>query len=124
MKTLAPSVAAALIAAFGSTVHAAPQITHISVFATGAAVNGTAPDSVTTGNGSVWVEYGNNADSTGAGGSSTIVQYSERTGAIQFQYSIAGSVDGLKIDPVTGVVWALQNQDGNRSEERRVGKEC
>jgi hypothetical protein len=113
MKTLAPIVAAALIAAFGSTALAAPQITHVSVFATGAAVNGTAPDSVTTGNGSVWVEYGNNADSTGAGGNSTIVQYSQRTGAIQFQYSIAGSVDGLKIDPVTGVVWALQNQDGN-----------
>lgn len=113
MKALKSIATAALLAAFGSSAHADPQITHISVFAGGAAVNGTAPDSITTGNGSVWVEYGNNADSTGLSGSSTIVQYNERTGAIQFQYSIAGSVDGLKIDPVTGLVWALQNQDGN-----------
>lgn len=113
MKTLAPIATAALIAAFGSTAYAGPQITDVSILATGAAVNGTAPDSITVGNGSVWVEYGNGADSTGAGGSSTIVQYSRRTGAIQFQYSIAGSVDGLKIDPTTGLVWALQNQDGN-----------
>jgi hypothetical protein len=113
MKALTPIVYATLVAAVGSAAHSAPQITHVSVFATGAAVNATAPDSVTTGNGSVWVEYGNSADSTGAGGSSTIVQYSRETGEIQFQYSLAGSVDGLKIDPVTGVVWALQNQDGN-----------
>jgi hypothetical protein len=113
MKALTPIATAALIVAFGSSAYAAPQITHIAVFAGGAAVNGTAPDSITAGNGSVWVEYGNGADSTGASGSSTIVQYSERTGAIQFQYSIAGSVDGLKIDPTTGLVWALQNQDGN-----------
>ena len=34
-----------------------------SVFATGGAVGGTQPDSVTIGDGSVWVEYGNGADS-------------------------------------------------------------
>jgi hypothetical protein len=34
-------------------------------------------------------------------------------GAIRKTYSIAGSVDGLKIEPETGLVWALQNQDGN-----------
>jgi hypothetical protein len=113
MKTLAPILSATLAAALAAAAHAAPQITHVSVFATGAAVNATAPDSITVGNGSVWVEYGNGADSTGAGGSSTIVQYRRETGEIQFQYSLAGSVDGLKIDPVTGVVWALQNQDGN-----------
>ena len=113
MKALKSIATAALLAAFGSSAHASPQVTHISVFAEGGAVNGTAPDSITTGNGSVWVEYGNGADSTGASGSSTIVQYNERTGAIQFKYSIAGSVDGLKIDPATGLVWALQNQDGN-----------
>jgi hypothetical protein len=113
MKTLAPIATATLMAAFGSTAYAGPQITHVSILATGAAINATAPDSITVGNGSVWVEYGNNADSTGAAGSSTIVQYSRKTGEIQSQYSIAGSVDGLKIDLTTGLVWALQNQDGN-----------
>lgn len=56
MKALAPIATAALIVAFGSA-YAAQQITHVSVFARGAAVSGTAaPDSVTTGNGSVWPE--------------------------------------------------------------------
>jgi hypothetical protein len=70
------------------------------------------PDSVTTANGSTFVEYGNGADSTGAGGSSTIVQY-DRAGRIEHAYSISGSVDGLKYNPTTGEIWALQNQDGN-----------
>ncbi|WP_426418342.1 hypothetical protein [Bradyrhizobium genosp. A] len=72
----------------------------------------TQPDSVTTAHGSTFVEYGNGADSTGAGGSSTILQY-DKAGKIEFSYSISGSVDGLKYNPVTGDIWALQNQDGN-----------
>jgi hypothetical protein len=75
-------------------------------------VGASQPDSITVGNGSVWVEYGNGADSTGGPGSSTIVQYSPG-GSVRNTYSIAGSVDGLKIDPSTGLVWALQNQDAN-----------
>src|SRR6516165_1866253 len=54
---------------------AGPSV-NVSVFATGGAVSATGPDSITTGNGSIWVGYGNGADSTGASGSSTIVQYS------------------------------------------------
>ncbi len=82
-----------------------------SIFATGAAGE-TQPDSITIGGGSIWAEYGNGADSTGAGGSSTIVRYS-LSGQVQHSFTIAGSVDGLKIDPATGTVFALQNQDGN-----------
>ncbi len=82
------------------------------VFATGAAVNGTQPDSVTVGGGSVWIEYGNGAPSTNYTGSGTIVQYS-MTGTVQSTYKIAGSVDGLKYNPNTGQVWALQNQDAS-----------
>jgi hypothetical protein len=40
------------------------------------------------------------------------VQYSA-SGSIQHVYSIAGNVDGLKFNPTTGMVWALQNQDAN-----------
>ena len=75
-------------------------------------VGSKAPDSITLGGGSIFVEYGNGAESTGASGSSTIVQY-DMSGQVQFTYSLAGSVDGLKFNPVTGKVWALQNQDGN-----------
>jgi hypothetical protein len=81
------------------------------VFATGAAVGGKAPDSITTGAGSVWVEYANTGVSTG-GGDSEIVQYST-SGKVEHEYQIPGLVDGLKVDPVTGMVWALQNQDGS-----------
>jgi hypothetical protein len=104
------STTAIFFAALASA-HADPTAVS-SVFATGGPVGGTQPDSVTVGGGSVWVEYGNTADSTGARGSSTIVQYS-LGGAVQHSYSISGEVDGLKVDPATGMVWALQNQDAN-----------
>ena len=48
----------------------------------------------------------------GTAGSSTIVQYSP-SGSVENTYSIGGHVDGLKFDPVTGNVWALQNEDAN-----------
>src|SRR3984893_14730790 len=88
-----------------------PQIGSIKTFQ--APIDGSSqPDSVATGDGSTFVEYGNGADSTGAGGSSTIVQY-DKAGKIEYSYSLSGSVDGLKLNPVTGELWALQNQDGN-----------
>jgi hypothetical protein len=101
-----------LTSALGATAITAQTIHPYSIFASGAAVGATGPDSITVGNGSVWVAYTNGADSTGAGGSSTVVQYS-LNGTVRHTYSIAGSVDGLKIDPETGLVWAMQNQDGN-----------
>jgi hypothetical protein len=102
----------ALLVALAAPAHAGPTA---QTFATGAAVSATQPDSVSIGGGSVWIEYGNGASSTlppGADGSSTIVQYGFN-GAVLNTYSIPGSVDGMKYDPVTGKVWALQNQDDN-----------
>ena len=90
----------------------AQNVRRITTFATGAAVNATGPDSITLSRNSVWVSYTNGANSTGGSGSSTIVQY-KLNGKVRSTYSIAGSVDGLKVDPRTGIVWALQNQDGN-----------
>ena len=65
-RIIAPS-AAALLIALGASAQAAPTASS-SVFATGGPVGGTQPDSVTIGDGSVWVEYGNSVDFTGAGG--------------------------------------------------------
>lgn len=101
----------ALTMAIAAAVHA-ETIRSISTFASGQAVNATGPDSITVGGGSIWVSYTNGADSTGLKGSSTIVQYSP-SGSVGKTFTIAGSVDGLKIEPKTGLVWALQNQDGN-----------
>src|SRR5215469_18499942 len=90
----------------------AQSIRSISTFALGTSVQSTGPDSITVGGGFVWVSYTNGADSTGLGGSSTVVQY-DLSGNVQKKFPIAGSVDGLKRDPRTGLIWALQNQDGN-----------
>jgi predicted secreted protein len=100
--------------AFVPDAKAAPSVQIGAVKTFQAPTDGSnAPDSVTlTVNGSLFVEYGNGSDSTGQGGSSTIVQY-DRAGKIEYSYSISGSVDGLKYNPYTGQIWALQNQDGN-----------
>jgi hypothetical protein len=90
----------------------AQHIRRITTFATGTAVNATGPDCITLSRNSVWVSYTNGADSTGLSSTSTIVHYNLH-GEVRHTYSIAGSVDGLKVDPRTGRVWALQNQDGN-----------
>jgi sugar lactone lactonase YvrE len=82
-----------------------------AVFATGSPISSTSPDSVVFGDGSLWVSYQNGADTTGASGSSTVVRYSP-SGSIINTWTIAGNVDGLRIDP-NGQVWALQNNDGN-----------
>jgi hypothetical protein len=73
------------------------------------------PDSISVANGFVWVAYHDNADSTGVNGiinHSTVVQY-DPSGNVMATYALAGYVDGLKCDPYSGEIWALQNQDGN-----------
>jgi hypothetical protein len=96
----------------GSSVLGAASIRSVTVFATGAAVRATGPDSIAVTDDSIWISYTNGADSTGAGGTSTVVEYSF-SGVVRQTFSIPGSVDGLKADLSTGLVWALQNQDGN-----------
>ena len=81
------------------------------IFAT-APTGSSAPDSITIGGGSIWMEYGNGANSAGMGGNSTIVQYS-MIGEVENSYTVTGLADGLKYDPVTGNVWVLLNNDGN-----------
>jgi hypothetical protein len=101
-----------MFALFVSSLARAATVQSVAVFAQGTAVNATAPDSIAVADDSIWVSYANGADSTGLRGSSTVVQYSLR-GVVRRTFQIAGSVDGLKVDPRTGLVWALQNQDGN-----------
>jgi len=61
----------------------------------------------------LWVGYGNGVDTTGQGGPSTVVEYDIATGAVLKKISIPGHMDGLKINPTTGDVWATENEDGN-----------
>jgi hypothetical protein len=61
----------------------------------------------------LWVGYGNGVDTTGKGGPSNVVEYDIATGAVLKNISIPGHLDGLKINPATGDVWATENEDGN-----------
>src|SRR5215469_11279326 len=110
-KQISRIAIASLVLTMASSTYA-QHIRRITTLASGTAVKATGPDSIALTKNSLWVSYTNGADSTGLSGSSTVVQY-KLNGEVRHTYSIAGSVDGLKVDPRTGLVWALQNQDGN-----------
>jgi hypothetical protein len=111
IKGLSLPAAAVIFLATSGYAQAAPTVS-VHTFDTGGTVGASQPDSITVGDDTVWVEYGNGADSTGAMGNSTIVQYA-LSGAPLHTYTVTGLADGLKFDPATGMIWALQNNDGN-----------
>jgi hypothetical protein len=87
-----------------------PVVEGVHILASAPALS-SAPDSITIGGGSIWVEYGNGSSSSG-GGTSTVVQYSMQ-GQVENTYTAAGLADGLKYDAATGNVWVLNNNDDN-----------
>ena len=84
----------------------------LSVFAN--APNGlSAPDSIAVLNGHVYVGYGDNHAPDGSDGlNSQVVEY-EMSGKVLHVYTVPGHNDGLKVDPYTHVLWAMQNEDLN-----------
>ena len=85
----------------------------ISVFAKGVAGKYTQPDSIAVSNNRVYIGYGDGNDPAGTDGKTNkIVEYS-REGRVLHSYNVAGHNDGLKVDPLTGKIWALQNEDAN-----------
>jgi hypothetical protein len=99
------------LAAVGS-LRAAATIASTTTFASGTAVNATNPDSIALAHDSVWVAWTNSADSTGLSGSSVVAQY-DYSGNLLQQLSFPGYVDGLRYDDQRGLIWVLENQDGN-----------
>src|SRR5579863_1542097 len=83
----------------------------VSVFATSDAHVYFQPDSITLWNDRVFVGYGNNAGTKG-GGHSTIVEYA-MDGTVLHKVIVSGHNDGLKVDPKTNLLWAMQNEDAN-----------
>jgi hypothetical protein len=84
----------------------------LSVFAS--APSGlSAPDSIAVLRDHVFVGYGDGNAPDGSDGKSTqIVEYS-LNGTIEHTYTVKGHSDGLKVDPSTHLLWALQNEDAN-----------
>ncbi|HEY6249927.1 MAG TPA: hypothetical protein VI685_08185 [Candidatus Angelobacter sp.] len=86
---------------------------HLRVFAHAVPGQFTQPDSIAVSKDRVFIGYGNGVAKDGTDGkSSTIVEY-RMDGSIVRTFSVVGHNDGLKIDPRTHLLWALQNEDGN-----------
>jgi len=85
----------------------------ISTFATGVAGTYSQPDSIAVFGGYIFVGYSNGVAKDGSDGkSSTIVKY-KPNGDVVATISVVGHNDGLRVNPQTKKLWALQNEDGN-----------
>jgi len=85
----------------------------VSTFATGVAGVYFQPDSIAVVGGHVFIGYGNGVAKDGSDGkSSTIVKY-KMNGDVVTTFSVVGHNDGLRVNPKTKKLWAIQNEDGN-----------
>jgi len=99
----------------GQTTSSTPQAVspyQLSVFAK-APAGLSAPDSVAVRGDHVFVGYGDGHAPDGSDGlSSQVVEY-EMNGNLIHIYTVLGHNDGIKVDPTTNLVWAMQNEDSN-----------
>ncbi len=112
---------ARLIAVFSSllaALAAAGQVTasvpySVSTFAAGVSGVYFQPDSIARLNSHIFIGYGNGVATDGSDGkSSSIVEY-KMNGDVVKTYSVVGHNDGLRVNPQTKRLWAMQNEDGN-----------
>jgi arylsulfatase A-like enzyme len=87
-----------------------------SVFANGPG-SASQPDSIAVDGLNVYVGYQNHAAKDGSSGFSTIALFAPTgpngTWQVVKTVNVAGHNDGIKVDPATHKVWALQNEDAN-----------
>jgi len=99
------------LAASAQVVAATPYT--VSVFTTSIPGVDFAPDSIAVLRGHVFVGYGDGAAPDGSDGkSSTVVEYAPN-GDLLWTYTVPGHNDGLRVNPKTNQLWAMQNEDGN-----------
>jgi hypothetical protein len=109
--TLACAALLTSFAASGQVTASAPYT--ISTFTTSIPGVDFAPDSIAVLDGHVFVGYGDGVAPDGSDGkSSTIVEY-KQNGDIVWTYSVKGHNDGLRVNPQTKLLWAMQNEDKN-----------
>lgn len=85
----------------------------VSTFATSIPGVDFAPDSIAVLNGDVFVGYGDGVAPDGSDGKrSTIVEY-KSNGDVVTTYTVLGHNDGLRVNPKTKQLWALQNEDAS-----------
>jgi hypothetical protein len=114
------------LAAAGQVTASVPYT--VSTFATSVPGVYFQPDSIAVLDGHIFIGFGNNAAPDGSDGkSSTIVEY-DLDGNVITTYTLKGHNDGLKVDPRTQQLWAMQNEDGDpnlviinpKSGERKI----
>jgi hypothetical protein len=85
----------------------------VTTFAT-APTGLSAPDSITFSSTNVFVGYGNGGQPDGSDGAmSNVIEYDFKGNLIKNFNNIVGHNDGLRYNPTTKELWALQNEDGN-----------
>jgi hypothetical protein len=85
----------------------------INVFAKGVAGKYTAPDSLAVTRDHVYIGYGNGNDPTGEDGKSNMIVEYTKDGRKTSSFTVIGHNDGLKVNPYTHTIWAMQNEDAN-----------
>jgi len=112
---IVPAVTVALMPANSRAQEVAVAATapySVTTFAT-APAGLSKPDSITFSSTNVFVGYGNGGAPDGSGGAmSNIVEY-DFTGAMVKNFTVKGHNDGLRFNPMTNQLWAVQNEDGN-----------
>jgi hypothetical protein len=84
----------------------------LTVFAT-APPNLTAPDSIAVVHDHVFIGYGDGHAPDGSDGKNSQVVEFSMDGTVLHTYTVPGHSDGLKLDPITKRLWALQNEDAS-----------
>jgi hypothetical protein len=73
----------------------------------------SAPDSLAVLHGHIFVGYGDGNKPDGSDGKSNVIVEYTADGQVVHTYTVKGHNDGLKVDPVTHRLWAIQNEDAN-----------
>lgn len=83
----------------------------VAVFAKGVTGQYSAPDSIAVLGKHVYIGYGDGNDPGGLDGKSNqIIEY-DLAGHVMHIFTVKGHNDGLKVNPYTHQLWALQNED-------------
>jgi hypothetical protein len=111
-----PIILAALIVAVMPAVSLAQVVASppysVTTFAT-APAGLSAPDSVTFSSTRIFIGYGNGGAPDGSGGAvSNVIEYDFKGNQTR-NFKIIGHNDGLRYNPLSKNLWALQNEDGN-----------
>ncbi len=85
----------------------------ISVFAKGVKGQYTQPDSLAVTKDRVYIGYGDGNNPTGEDGKSNMIVEYDKQGHKLFSFVVIGHNDGLKENPYTHRIWAMQNEDAN-----------